>query len=195
MLGLDQREIGFLKIIRLKRSKINENNYKKVAEVGIGYGTHAKYILRTTNIDTLYLVDPVQFYENDFFARDIATKDPEVLGNNFNELYELIQKELEPWSHRFQFLRVPSLNVREEIIPDNSLDCVFIDSDHSFKAVYADLHFWWNKLRIGGQLLGDDWWIDDVKAAALLFALDKNLSFHFLEKEGTNHKIFRFKKL
>ena len=73
---------------------INQNNYKVIAEVGIGYGTHAKHILKNTDIDRLYLVDPVKQYENDFFSDDIMSKEPELEGNNFNELFGLINKEL-----------------------------------------------------------------------------------------------------
>jgi hypothetical protein len=174
---------------------IEENQYKNVAEVGIGYGTHAKFIMKSTTVEKLYLIDPMQFYENDGFASDIRAKEADISGNNFNELYQLIQMELSPWKDRLEFLRVPSLAVTDEMIPDGSLDCVFVDGDHSFRAVFADLQFWWKKIRPGGQMLGDDWWMDDVKRAVFTFANEERLAFDFLEKQGEDYKIFRFKKL
>ena len=173
---------------------IQENNYKNVAEVGIGYGTHAKYIMKTTNVDKLYLIDPMKYYENDGFATDIITKEPNAGGKQFNELYELIQLELSPWKERIHFLRVPSLEVSQDMIPDGSLDAVFVDGDHSYSAVSADLKFWWKKIRVGGQMLGDDWWISDVQQAVSEFANTNSLEFDFLEKESEKYKIFRFKK-
>ncbi len=174
---------------------IQENNYTNVAEIGIGYGTHAKYILKTTNVKTLHLIDPMTYYENDGFASDVMKQEADISGNNFNEMYALIQEELSPWSHRTKFYRVPSLGVTNEMIPDESLDCIFLDGDHSYGAVYSDLQFWWKKLRSGGQLLGDDWWMQDVQRAVYDFANQNGLHFEFLEKEGEGYKIFQFKKV
>ena len=51
---------------------INDNNFKNCAEVGIGYGFHAKEILNNTDVDMLYLIDPHIPYSNDGFPRDVA---------------------------------------------------------------------------------------------------------------------------
>jgi hypothetical protein len=50
---------------------IKENNFKNCAEVGIGYGFHAKEILDKTDVKKLYLIDPMQYYPNDQFATDV----------------------------------------------------------------------------------------------------------------------------
>jgi len=174
---------------------INENNYKRVAEVGIGYGTHAKYILQTTQLNELILIDPTKFYPNDMFAEDIMSKVPEVQGNTFNELYDLIQTELSPWKGRYTWYRKESLAITEEEVPTESLDCVFIDGDHSYSAVRKDLEFWWKKVRSGGELLGDDYWMTDVARAVREFADSYTLNVDFLYREGSEYKIFRIKKI
>lgn len=173
---------------------INENNYKRVAEVGIGYGTHAKYVLKTTQVDQLYLIDPMVFYPNDGFADDIMKHEPVVTGNNFNEFADLIRNELSPWQSRFTWFRQPSLSITNNQIADKSLDCVFVDGDHSYGAVLADLSFWWTKVRTGGQLLGDDYWMPDVQRAVDQFARTNGLKYDFLYRPGSNYKIYRFKK-
>lgn len=173
---------------------INENNFTRVAEVGIGYGTHAKQILKTTNVEQLYLVDPMVFYENDQFANNIMSFEAERPGDNFNELANLIRNELSQWKNRFTWYRQPSLTINNEQIADNFLDCVFIDGDHSYDAVFADLKFWWNKLRKNGQLLGDDYWMPQVSQAVHDFAQIMNLDFDFLYKLNTDYKIYRFYK-
>jgi Methyltransferase domain len=174
---------------------INDNNYKNVAEVGIGYGTHAKYILKTTDVSNLILVDPTKYYSNDGFANDIMNQTPEIPGNNFNELYDLINKELSPWKDRFTWYRTESLTITDEQVPNNSLDCVFIDGDHSYQAVYNDLRFWWKKVRSGGQLLGDDYWMNEVAEAVNDFAKLYNLKYDFVYKDGSDYKIYRFYKV
>jgi hypothetical protein len=173
---------------------INDNQYTRVAEVGIGYGTHAKYVLKTTNVDMLYLIDPMQYYPNDAFVEDIMTRTPIVPENQFNEMYDLICEELKPWSVRYTWFRVPSLSITNDQIPEGYLDCVFVDGDHSYEAVKKDLAFWWAKIRVGGQMLGDDYWIPDVARAVHEFATENKVPLEFLSAEGKNYLIFSFKK-
>jgi hypothetical protein len=173
---------------------INDNNYKKVAEIGIGYGTHAKYVLKTTNLDKLYLIDPMQYYPNDAFADDIMRCIPESPKNNFNELYGLIQRELSPWKDRFTWFRTNSLDIKNDQIADSELDCAFVDGNHTYEAVIQDLPFWWKKVRVGGRLLGDDYWMDSVSLAVDQFAKENNLVTEFLSSEGKDYKIYSFTK-
>jgi hypothetical protein len=172
---------------------IKENGYKVIAEVGIGYGTHAKYILKNNEIQHLYLIDPTKYYPNDGFAEDIMKQEPEIPENNFNELYNLINEELLPWKDKYTWFRSESLSITNTQIPDSSIDCIFIDGDHSYNAVLNDLQFWWDKVRPGGQLLGDDYWMGDVAKAVNEFAKNNSLTFDFLTN-GTDYKIYRFNK-
>jgi hypothetical protein len=173
---------------------INENHYKNVAEVGIGYGTHAKYILRTTQIDRLYLIDPTQYYPNDIFADDIMSTVPDVTGNHFNELYGLINNYLDEYRDKYIWYRTESLSITNDQIKDESLDCIFIDGDHTYDAVLADLTFWWKKLRVGGQILGDDYSMESVSNAVNVFAEQNGLTYDILCKEETQYPIYRFHK-
>jgi SAM-dependent methyltransferase len=173
---------------------IRQNDYKIIAEVGIGYGTHAKYILKENPaIHQLYLIDPMKYYLNDQFAEDIVSKDS-IESNAFDELFQLINKELELWKSKIVWYRKESLAILPEDIADDSIDCIFIDGDHSYVAVLADLRFWWKKLRVGGQILGDDYWMDDVKQAVSDFSKEKNITFDFLTRTDNDYKIFRFHK-
>jgi hypothetical protein len=174
---------------------IKENNYKNIAEVGIGYGTHAKYILNNNpNINKLYLIDPVCYYPNDGFTDDIMSKEPEQVGNNFNELYGLIRNELEPWGNKYVFFRNKSLEITSEQIPDESLDAVFIDGAHDYDNVFADLKFWIKKIRKGGQMLGDDYVMSDVKRAVDDFSILNNINYDLLSLENSKYTILILKK-
>ena len=173
---------------------INDYNYKVAAEVGIGYGIHAKELLKNTNLTMLYLIDPMKYYPNDAFAKDIMGQTPDIQGNQFNELHDLIREELTPYNNRFIWFRKESLTVMNEDISNGMLDCIFIDGDHSYEAVLADLQFWWEKVRVGGQVLGDDYWMDDVARAVHVFAEQKSLTVDFLYRPGTSYKIYWFHK-
>jgi hypothetical protein len=170
---------------------IKENNFKKCAEVGIGYGFHAKEILDKTNVDTLYLIDPMQYYPNDMFADDV------IKYGGFEKLVKNIKTHLSPHENRYQWLRKPSLSITNDEIPDGSLDAVFIDGDHSYEAVIQDLPFWWKKLKTGGWLLGDDYasCCPGTTRAVDDFTRINNLKIEFLTKgDGNNYPIYKFIK-
>ena len=174
---------------------VDENKYEKTAEIGAGYGTHSKYILKNnTSVKHHIIIDPMRYYPNDGFATDIMSQDAEIPGNNFNELFDLINEDLAPWKDKYTWFRKSSQEITTQDIPDESLDCVFIDGDHSYNAVLADLKLFWNKVRSGGQLLGDDYWMNDVHRAVDDFSKYYNISYDLLEKPGTNYKIYRFHK-
>lgn len=169
---------------------INKNNYKVALEVGIGYGTHAKNILKNTNVATLFLVDPMRQYENDGFSDDIMRQIPKIHGKNFDELYGLIQNELSPWAARTVFIRKPSLEVTE--IPDGSVDFIFLDGDHSYTAVLADLKHWMPKLASGGMLMGDDYWMADVARAVHEYEASADRKADFIVKPSSGYKLYTF---
>jgi hypothetical protein len=77
----------------------------------------------------------MKYYENDGFAKDILAQKS---SDHFNELAYLINNELSEWKNKFVWFRKESCSVREDEIPDNSLDCVFIDGDHSYLGAKAD---------------------------------------------------------
>jgi hypothetical protein len=172
---------------------INDNGFKNCAEVGIGYGFHAKEILNMTNVDNLYLIDPMKIYPNDAFVDDVLN------NGGFENLVEQITKHLDQYKNRYTWLRKNSTSVTSDEIPDESLDAIFIDADHSYEAVKNDLNFWWNKLKKGGHLLGDDYnsCHPGTTKAVDEFALNMNLKTEFLIKENSiipGYPIYRFIK-
>lgn len=51
------------------------------------------------------------------------------------------------------------------LVPDGSLDFIFIDADHSREAVLADIAAWVPKVREGGGILGHDIDFESVRIA------------------------------
>lgn len=47
----------------------------------------------------------------------------------------------------------------------DSVDAVWIDADHGYRAVKADIAAWWPRLRPGGIMGGDDFYMDGVALA------------------------------
>jgi hypothetical protein len=172
---------------------IRENNFKNCAEIGIGYGFHAKEILDNTCIEKLYLIDPMVYYPNDNFAEDVLKY------GGFEKLVNNIKIHLKEHENRYELFRCPSLSITNEQIPDDSLDAVFIDGDHSYEAVIKDLNFWWKKLKKGGWMLGDDYdsCCPETRKAVDDFANANNLEIEFLSKPNATkngYPIYKFIK-
>jgi hypothetical protein len=169
---------------------INDNDFKVVAEVGIGYGFHAKSILDNTNADKVFLIDPMQYYPNDAFATDVLNY------GGFELLVKNITDHLDEHKSRYTWFRQQSITINNEQIADESLDAVFIDADHSYEAVSQDLPFWFRKLKKGGWLLGDDYnsCHPGTTKAVDEFALKSNLKIEFLYNPNNNYPIYKFVK-
>jgi hypothetical protein len=188
----DKNETGWASLYYGIFSRIiKENNFKKCAEIGIGYGFHAKEILDNTNVEKLYLVDPMQHYENDGFPTDVLSY------GGFEVLVKNIKCHLSVHKDRYEWFRQPSITVTNDQIPDGSLDAIFIDGDHSYEAVTQDLKFWWKKLRVGGWLLGDDYGGSFIGTTAAVdeFANNNQFNMEILHKNNSSsYPIYKFIK-
>jgi hypothetical protein len=174
---------------------VEQNNFKNIAEVGVGVGTHANFILSNNRqIEKLILIDPMKYYDNDAFADDINSQVSVENKNNFDKLYELINEDLSKVSNKYVWIRKESNDITDQDIPDNSLDAIFIDGDHSYTAVLNDLKKYWNKVRSGGQILGDDIYMEQVALAVKDFANEIKVKYDLIVKENINYPIFRFIK-
>lgn len=83
--------------------------------------------------------------------------------NGFPEFCELIEDKSVPASKR---------------IPNDSLDFVYIDGDHSYEAVRDDIESWFSKVKHGGWMLFHDYdkSREDVYRAANEFASSRGLT-------------------
>ena len=105
----------------------------KGVEVGVKERWNALQILQDFT-GHLYLVD---IWEN---------------TDDFDHCKEL----LKDYSDRVTFIRTNSVEAAE-LFKDEALDFVYIDADHSLKAVKADYNSWKPKVRQGGIISGHDY--------------------------------------
>lgn len=160
---------------------INKNNYKKIAEVGIGYGLHSATILKNTNIDKIYLIDPLKHYENDIFPINIKKM------GGFEILLKNIKILLKRYETKYNLIRKPSSLINDNDIKDNYLDLVFIDGDHSYNSVLKDLNIFYKKIKKGGMIVGDDYMGNiETKTAVDDFVIKNNLKIEFVTKDTDN---------
>lgn len=61
-------------------------------------------------------------------------------------------------------IKKPSVQAADRFFDSASLDAVYIDGDHRYDAVKADIRAWWPKVRVGGVIAGHDFYDDIARA-------------------------------
>lgn len=126
---------------------INELGLKTGVEVGVQKAEYSKYLLDNTDL-FMYLVDIWKTYP--------GYNDPANVSNAEQEEYLATAiKTLSGLEHRYKIIRKFSVDAAKDI-PDESLDFVYLDAQHTWKACTEDINAWYPKLRVGGLMSGHD---------------------------------------
>ncbi len=135
-----------------------DNDYKTIVEVGVWKGELSRMFY--TVADSLTLVDP--WSENwNWFSYPVVNGGDTYecrMGEELKtqvELDEIYFDVLLSMPHA-KFLRMPS-TMAAELIPNESVDFVFIDAIHTYDHCRADILAWLPKIRPGGMIAGDDY--------------------------------------
>jgi hypothetical protein len=121
-------------------------------EVGVDEGHFAACVLNDWKGKKLHLVDS---WESTAEPHN-ATTDRHQL--EFDKLADKVRERFS-WqiaNGTVQVHRQPSIHAAASF-GDGTLDWVYLDGDHSYQGVAADIRVWWPKLRDGGVLLGHDY--------------------------------------
>jgi hypothetical protein len=119
-------------------------------EVGVAEGIYSRQILRSWAGRRLTLVDCWQTQDSSEYC-DEANTDIQIQETRRRAVEALAQAD-----PRAQLLQAftPQAAAR---FADESLDFVYLDANHSYPAVRADLRAWYPKLKVGGILAGHDY--------------------------------------
>lgn len=155
------------------------NNERKKNLVGVEIGVykaeHALSLLKTLNIKTLYLINPYEHYKEYAEGRNHYGVDQDELQSA-----EKIAKErLKKFEDKVVTIKEYSQKCLNDV-PDN-LDFVYIDGNHHYKFVKADIENYFPKVRVGGVIGGHDFYNgyckehNDVVRAVSEFAIGRRL--------------------
>jgi hypothetical protein len=177
------RRAGSDTLRRLERSRLLSHLPKSAvcAEIGTWRGDFAEHILDSRRPRALHLIDPWEHrledaYEGAMFGgasrEGQKTMDSiyESVLDRFGSAIELGQVHV----HRSRSVEAAAS------FDDESLDWVYIDGDHTYEGVRADLEAYHRAIKPGGFLAGDDygqrgWWDGGVTRAVDEFAADMEL--------------------
>lgn len=80
-------------------------------------------------------------------------------------LYETFLKNMEPVKGHYNAIRLSSQEA-VHLFPDNSIDFIMIDGEHTVEAVTKDILAYLPKMKKGGIMTGDDAWPADATRPA-----------------------------
>lgn len=149
-----------------------------MVEIGCAFGGFTESVLGRWKGSAYYMIDP--------------------WANQDKEVYRETQEE--GWKYQAWFDQCSGIAERDKrvklfrmlshdaapLIPDDSLDCCYIDGNHSLKAVTEDLNDWFPKVKSGGLFCGHDFgnqtadqvpgWDCEVQRAIEAFIKERKLN-------------------
>lgn len=72
--------------------------------------------------------------------------------------------------------------------PDGYFDLVYIDGDHTYEGCKRDIEAWYPKVRPGGYVTGDDYWMNKAKNTGIVFQVKKAV-LEFAGKDKQVHEL------
>ena len=138
-----------------------------IAEIGVFFGTNARRMFKKLDVETMFLIDPYEKYQEYAKEKKVLT----FLPKSFKPALKVLSR----YADRVVPLQMSSEDAID-FIPDN-LDMVYIDGNHAYEYVKKDIELYYPKVKIGGIIGGHDiegnsLWVD-VQRAVFEFA-DKN---------------------
>lgn len=126
----------------------------KFVEVGSFQGSSAAYMaVEIINADSRVKLDCIDSW-NRFAIGGLHLKNPDQYPEDL--VYQLFIKNTEQVRNVVTPIRVDSVK-GASFYPDKSLEFVFIDANHEYEAVKADLEAWYPKVKPGGHIAGHDY--------------------------------------
>lgn len=148
----------------------------KICEVGVLRGKFAKHLL-STKPDELHLVDPWKKFDVKIF-KDYREKTQE----NWDETYNFVCRKFQN-DKEVQIHRMTSLDAARKF-PDNYFDLVYIDGNHAYESVKADINAWTSKVKPGGHIGGHDHCTDSVRTAVQeVFGLNYFITTEYIDTD------------
>lgn len=122
-----------------------ELGFRYGVEVGVLEGAYSEVLCRSNPKIMLWSVDAWSFYP--VYKNFRKQKD-------YDHAYEIARKRLSAYPNN-RIIKKWSVDA-VKLFADESLDFVYIDADHSFRAVTNDIADWSKKVRKGGIVSGHD---------------------------------------
>lgn len=147
--------LGYTRHTLMDKIKSHLGEIDTAVEIGTWRGDFANLMCSKLQPNKFYAIDPFALYDG-------YTDKPDTneFGNqhNLDKLADRVATRISALlaDGNSQLIREMSCNAVKEFA-DNSVDVVYIDADHKYEPVLADIRAWYPKIKDGGILCGDDY--------------------------------------
>lgn len=153
-----------------------------VAEIGVDRGQTSGWLLARLPLLTLIMIDQWKEYRDS--VQPDATRDQDACNRAKRMAYAITNFA----AHRRKVIELSS-DMALQYVPKGGLDMAFIDANHMYECVKADLYNYLPKVKSGGWLCGHDWEPKEprkygVNRAVEEFAKEMGLTFE-LDEDAT----------
>lgn len=128
---------------------IIDRKISRFAEIGVYKGGLMRTILRSPASQMLHT-----YFAIDKWKEDLSQW-KRLQQADWDDLYEGVCKYL-PYFYQLRIMRMESVKA-SKLFWDGFFDMVYIDADHYYDSVVADIKAWLPKVRKGGVLAGHDY--------------------------------------
>lgn len=161
--------------------------FKLGAEIGVEKGVFSKRLLSKIPNLKLYSIDSWMPYKEYGFGKSTSRQE---------RYYKEAKIRLAPYN--CEIIKDYSLNAVKKF-KDETLDFVYIDASHTYENVKNDIGMWSKKVRSGGIVAGDDYYIfksgnDGVVRAVNEWIKEKKISTLFIFNKGSHPNWFYVKE-
>lgn len=154
----DPQNVGLVDLCKQINTHFHDSNEITLVEIGVYSGESTMIFEANLNNSKIICVDPWETYREDNSTYD--------LNNQHFELIEAENKfdERTKDNKNIKKVKMKSLDYASTL-PDNCIDAVYIDGNHSYSFVLNDILVWNKKVKQGGLICGHDYSWDGVKRA------------------------------
>lgn len=150
-----------------------------IAEVGVKEGKFFKHLIKTIKPQKAYAIDCWDLF---------ITKSQNDSDTNRSELLEMKNKIIRKYKKDPRIIIINDFSdVASKQIPDESLDFVYLDADHSYEGCKTDLECWYPKVKKNGIIAGHDY-ADVVTPNGVEFNVVKAVNEFFNNIHVTNEE-------
>lgn len=153
-------------------------------EIGVWKGEFSKEIINILKPQLLYLVDPWEFmgHYSDRLYGGFDAKSQE----DMDAIYDNVVNQFKH-NNNVKILKIKSDDILN-YVPENSLDWVYIDGNHSYEFVLSDLKNSFKLVKKDGYILGDDYG-QEVEMAVKDFVSEYKSNIEYLTSKIAQFKI------
>lgn len=130
----------------------------RFVEVGAWYGKSTAFLaVEIVNSGKAIQFDCIDTWEGSPEMKDRSSGAYDTNLAKYGTIYPFFLMNMLPVYHVVNPIKCASVEAAAKY-PDQSLDYVFIDAEHSYEAVTKDIEAWYPKVKAGGTIAGHDYY-------------------------------------